>query len=195
MRQYEVNYRIRWLAGWLIALIAIFAGSLPAAAQRYLPGMRGVEVMGGLIERDGYYVHGGYSWYTKSRNRWAGNVAYLQQNYAWEAGRIPLAEFTAEFGYYQLLLSDAGKSFFAAVGVAGLGGYETINWSAKRLPNGAIITNADRWLYGAAAAVELEYYLDDRYIFLASIKQRVLGGSSVGMYHTLFGIGIKYILE
>lgn len=191
MQQSAIKYSLRWL----IALTAAFAASLPAAAQRYLPGMRGVEVVGGLIERNGYFLHGGYSWYTNTRNRWVGNVSYLQQNYSWEVGSIPLAEFTAEFGYYKLLFSDAGKSFFAAVGVAGLGGYETINWNTKRLPNGAIIINADKWLYGAAAAVELEYYLDDRYIFLGSIKQRVLGGSSVGMYHTLFGVGIKYILE
>jgi hypothetical protein len=180
---------------WLVALMMVFTVALPAAAQRYLPGMRGVEVMSGLIERDGYYLHGGYSWYTKSKNRWAGGAAYLQQNHRWETGSIPLAQFTVEFGFYKLLLCDAGKSFFAAVGVTALTGYETVNWNEKRLPNGAIIANADKWLYGAAAAVELEYYLDDRYIFLATAKQRMSGGSSVGRFHTLFGIGIKYILE
>jgi hypothetical protein len=151
---------------------------LSAEAQRYLPGMRGIQVMGGLIERDGYYLHGGYSWYTRHKNRWAGGAEYLQRNYAWEAGHISVAQFTAEFGFYKLLLSDMSKSFFTAVGITALTGYETVNWNTKRLPNGAIISNADRWLYGATAAVEFEYYLDDRYIFLATAKQRMSGAGS-----------------
>jgi hypothetical protein len=157
--------------------------------------MRGVQVMGGLIERSGYYLHGGYSRYTKGKNRWSGGAEYLQQEHRWEAGAIPLVQFTAELGFYKLLLSDAGKSFFVAVGVAALTGYETVNWNEKVLPNGAIVTNGDSWLYGAAAAVEVEYYIDDRYIFLVTAKQRMSGGSSVGMFHTLLGVGIKYILE
>jgi hypothetical protein len=175
--------------------MAVTAGALSAEAQRYLPGMRGVQVMGGLIARDGYYLHGGYSWYTRHKNRWAGDAEYLQQNYTWETGNIPLAQFTVEFGFYKLLFSDQSKSFFTAVGLTALTGYETINWSKKALPNGAVITNADKWLYGATAAIELEYYLDDRYIFLATVKERMSGGSSVGMFHTQLGIGIKYILE
>jgi hypothetical protein len=180
---------------WLLLLIAATAGTLSAEAQRYLPGMRGVQVMGGLIERDGYYLHGGYSWYTQHKNRWVGDAEYLQRSYGWETGSIPLMQFTAEFGFYRLLLSDAGKNFFTAAGVTALTGYETINLNKKLLPNGAVITNADRWLYGAAVALEFEYYLDDRYIFLATVKQRMSGGSSVGMFHSQFGVGIKYILE
>jgi hypothetical protein len=176
-------------------LVSAAAAPSPAAGQRYLPGMRGVQVMGGFAASDGYYLHGGYSWYTQKHNRWAGSAEYLQRSFAWEAGSIPLVEVTAEFGFYKLLLSDAGKSFFAAMGVSALTGYETINWSEKLLPNGAVITNADKWLYGAAVALELEYYVDDRYVFLGSVKQRMSGGSSVGMFHTLLGIGIKYILE
>ncbi|MDR1225753.1 MAG: conjugal transfer protein TraO [Prevotellaceae bacterium] len=178
----------------LVILIVLFT-ALPAEGQRYLAGMRGVQAMGGLIERNGYYLHGGYSWYTESKNRWAGDVEYLHQRHAWEAGDIPLAQFTAEFGFYRLLFCDVSKSFFVAIGVTALTGYETVNWSKKQLPSGAVITNADKWLYGAAAAVEVEYYLDDRYIFLLTAKQRMAGGSSVGMFHTLFGVGVKYILE
>jgi hypothetical protein len=179
------------VAAGLLALCA-----LPAAGQRYLAGMRGVQAMGGLIERgSGYYLHGGYSWYTREKNRWAGGAEYLQRSYGWEAGSIPLAQLTAEFGYYKLLLSDAGKSFFAAAGISALTGYEAVNWNEKQLPDGAVIASGSGWLYGAAAALEIEYYLDDRYIFLATVKQRMSGGSSVGMFHTQLGVGIKYILE
>jgi hypothetical protein len=97
---------------WLVMLTALFA-ALPAEGQRYLAGMRGVQAMGGLIEGNGYYLHGGYSWYTENKNRWAGDVEYLHQRHAWEAGDIPLAQFTAEFGFYRLLFCDVSKSFLS----------------------------------------------------------------------------------
>jgi hypothetical protein len=179
-----------------IAAFFLLLWALPAEAQHYLPGMRGVEVIGGAVENfDGYYLHAGYSYYTKRKNRWTFSGEYLQHNYETEVGAIPLMQLTMESSYYKLLLSDLSKTFFAAAGISVLTGYETINMNEKLLPNGAIITNADHLVYGAAAAVEIEYYLDDRYIFLATVKQRICGGSSVGIFHTLFGVGIKYILE
>jgi hypothetical protein len=180
----------------LVLSVLLSAFAAVAHGQRYLAGMRGAQAMGGVIEGgSGYYLHGGYSQYTRGKNRWACAAEYLQRNYGWETGDIPLAQVTAEFSYYKLLVSDASKSFFAAVGVSALAGYEAVNWGEAKLPNGAVLSNGSGWLYGAAAAVELEYYLDDRYIFLLTAKQRAAGGSSVGMFHTQFGVGIKYILD
>ncbi|MDR0414029.1 MAG: conjugal transfer protein TraO [Prevotellaceae bacterium] len=180
----------------VIGLAALLLACAPAAeAQRYLPGMRGLEAVGGMVEGRGYYLHGGYSQYTRGKNRWALAAEYLQRRFAWETGAIPLEQLTVEAGFYKLLFGDAGKSIFFAAGVSALTGYETVNRNRKQLPNGAVIGNADRWLYGIAAAVELEYYVDDRYVFLATIKQRAGGGSSVGLFHTQLGVGVKYILE
>jgi hypothetical protein len=176
--------------------VALAAAALPVSAQRYLPGMGGVQALGGTIEgARGYYLHGGYAWYTPHKNRWVAAAEYLRRGYGSEVGAIPLAQLTAELGYLKLLASDAGKSFFVAVGVSALTGYETVNFGKKVLPNGAVLSHDSRWIYGAAAALEAEYYLDDRYVVLLTVKERVAGGSSVGMLHTLFGVGVKYILE
>ncbi|GHT74419.1 conjugal transfer protein [Bacteroidia bacterium] len=166
-----------------------------AFAQRYLPGMRGVEAIGGLINGSGYYVHAGWAKYTFKKNRYFINAEFLQRNYNSEVGTIPVQQFTGGIGYYKRLLSDYTQSAVLAAGVTALMGYETVNWNKKLLPNGGVLTNKDAIIYGFEFDLEFEYYVDDRYVLLGTIKQRACAGSSVRMAHTLFGIGIKYILE
>ena len=59
---------------YLFVVVALLALVGQANAQRYLPGMRGVELRGGFV--DGvqkpvnYYLGVGLSTYTKNGNRW-----------------------------------------------------------------------------------------------------------------------------
>ncbi|MDR2409722.1 MAG: conjugal transfer protein TraO [Bacteroidales bacterium] len=176
-------------------IILITCASLPVMAQRYLPGMKGIQVAGGIIERNGYFVHAAYSKYTKSQNRLLFDMEYLQRNYAYENEKIPVMQFTGEAGYYLRFFSDGTQSFFLAFGAHIGTGYETVNLNKKRLTTGAMITNQDRWIYGGAVALEAEYYLDDKYVLLLFAKERLYGGSSVAIFHTQLGLGIKFILD
>jgi hypothetical protein len=164
-------------------------------AQRYLPGMKGLQIVGGIIERNGYFVHAGYSKYTKSQNRMLFDVEYLQRNYEYENEKIPIMQFSGEVGYYFRFFSDGTQSFFLAFGAHIGTGYETVNLNKKQLTTGAMITNQDRWIYGGAIALEAEYYLDDKYVLLLFAKERLYGGSSVSIFHTQIGLGIKFILD
>jgi hypothetical protein len=164
-------------------------------AQRYLPGMKGVQVAGGMIERDGYFIHAGYAKYTKSQNRVLFDAAYLQRNYEYENDKIPVMQFTAEVGYYFRFFNDNAHSFFLAFGIHIGTGYETINLKEKRLSTGAIINNQDVWIYGGAVALEAEYYLDDKYVLLLFARERLYGSSTVSIFHTQIGLGIKFILD
>jgi hypothetical protein len=180
----------------LLAIILLITGvSLPAAAQRYLPAMKGLQIMGGLIENSGYFVHAGYSRYTKSQNRTTADMEYLQRNYDYAGVNIPVMQFTGEVGYYMRFFSDNAQSFFLAFGTHIGTGYETVNLNKKRLSDGAVINNQDRWIYGGAVALEAEYYLDDKYVLLFSVKERIYGGSTVSLFHTQMGFGIKFILD
>jgi hypothetical protein len=182
--------RIVVLMGAMVVL------ALPAVGQRYLPGMRGVEFGGGVAGwNKGYYLHLGYSKYLYSKNRWGFSGEYLQRNYHTEVGNIPVAQFTINPSYCYRLIWDYTQSAVLAVGVTGVFGYETVNWSRYALPNGAQLVSSDAFIYGAEVLLEFEYYIDDRYALLATIKERCAGGSSVGVFQTTFGVGIKYILE
>ena len=184
---------------WLFAIVALLALCGQANAQRYLPGMRGLELRGGFV--DGvqkpvnYYLGVGLSTYTKNGNRRVFGAEYLTKQYEYKNIQIPKAQFTAEGGYYLKFLSDPSKTFFLSLGGSALAGYETSRWGDKLLPDGAMLQNKDAFIYGGAITLELETYLSDKVILLLNARERVLWGSSIGHFHTQFGIAIKFIIN
>ena len=74
-------------------------------------------------------------------------------------------------------------------------GYECSNRGEKLLPDGARLLDGDVFLYGGAATLEAEVYLGDRIVLAASVRERVLWGSSIGKVHTQIGIVLKFIFD
>ena len=93
------------------------------------------------------------------------------------------------------VLSDAGKVFFLNLGGSALAGYETVNWSDKKLYDGATLKNGDAFVYGCALTLEMELYLADRVALTASLRERFLWGGSLGHCHTQYGIGIRFMIN
>ena len=81
--------------------LALFSGR--AHAQRYLPGMKGVELRGGFANGSksplNYYTGFAVSGYTPKANRWVIGAEYLMKNYGYRDASVPRAQFTAEGGY------------------------------------------------------------------------------------------------
>lgn len=181
----------------MVAFLALLSGQ--ANAQRYMPGQRGVELRGGVVDGrlngENFYTGAAISTYTKNGNRSVFGAEYLQKGYAYNDRTIPVAQFTAEGGYYANFLSNGSKTFFLSFGTSVLAGYETSNWSEKLLYDGATLRNKDAFLYGGAVTLELESYLTDRVILLINARERVLWGSSIGKFHIQYGIGIKIIIN
>lgn len=182
---------------FLIAMLVLCLEQ--ASAQRYLPGMRGLELRGGFVDDVqkplNYYAGIGVSTYTKSGNRWVFGGEFLTKHYEYKSIQIPKIQFTAESGYYLKLLSDPSKTFFLSMGGSALLGYETSNWGDKLLPDGATLLSKDAFIYGGAITFEIEAYLSDRIVFLINARERVLWGSSIGHFHTQFGVGFKFIIN
>jgi len=192
-----VNYQ-------LSIIFALFLTIFQAEAQRCLPGQRSLEVTAGTVngfnlnlQSSDFAFHSGIalSQYTKSANEWKFGFDYLEKRYPYKDISIPQAQFTVNAGYFLNVLSDAHKTFFVSVGVSAIGGYETVNWDNKLLFDGATINNSDNFLYGGALTLEPEAYLTDRLVLAVNVSERFLAGSSVGKLNTLFGIGIKYIIN
>jgi Conjugative transposon protein TraO len=184
---------------YLYIIVALLALTGQANAQRYLPGMRGIELRGGFVDGiqkpTNYYFGAGISTYTKNANRWVFGAEYLSKEYAYKDMYIPKAQFTAEGGYYMKFLSDPSKTVFLSIGSSALAGYETSNWGDKLLPDGATIRNKDAFIYGGAITLELETYLSDRLVFLINVRERVLWGSSISKFNLQFGLGLKIIIN
>lgn len=175
-----------------------------AHAQRALPGMRGLEVRGGMADGfyssanhndSGYYFGAAMSRYTKNANKWVFGAEYLSRYYPYKSGRIPIAQFTGEGGYYYKFLADGSKTFFVYLGGSAMAGYETVNWGDKQLYDGSTIRNKDRFLYGGAITLEIEAYITDRIILSLSGRERILWGTTSGHFHTQFGIGLKFMID
>jgi len=173
-------------------------------AQRYLPGQHGLQFTAGTVnginldtKRKDFAFHTGmaFSCYTRKGNRWLIGGEYLEKRYSYKDISLPQAQFTAEGGYYLKFLSDGSKTLFLSMGASALAGYETVNWNEKLLPDGAKIMNDDGFLYGGALTLELEIYLTDRIVLLANVRERAVAGSSVGLFNTQFGLGIKFIIN
>ena len=184
---------------YLMILVAVLALCGQAHAQRYLPKMKGIELRGGFVDGvqkpTNYYFGAGISTYTKNGNRWVFAGEYLSKEYAYKDIYIPKTQFTGEAGYYVKFLSDPSKTFFLSIGGSALAGYETSNWSEKLLPDGATLRNKDSFIYGGAITLELEAYLSDKVVLLLNARERVLWGSSIGLFHTTFGLGLKFIIN
>ena len=188
---------------YIISLFALCLTYNQAHAQRCLPGMKGLQVTGGMA--DGvhwnsksdfaYYFGTAMSTYTKNGNRWVIGGEYLEKHYPYKDLQIPVSQFTGEGGYYVNFLSDRKKTFFAALGLSALAGYETVNWGGKTLYDGARLNNKDAFVYGCAATLEMELYLVDFIALTASLRERFLWGGSMGVCHTEYGIGVKFIIN
>lgn len=188
----------------LLTLALCFAFSGGAYAQRCLPGMRGIQLTGGMA--DGYYSsetknETGYSFgvamaaYAKNANKWVVGAEYLNRYHPYKAGRIPVNQFTAEGGYFLKILSDRSKTVLLSLGGSALAGYETSNRGEKTLYDGSTLRNKDAFIYGGAITLEFETYLSDRVVLLLTGRERILWGNSTGHFHTQFGIGLKYIIN
>ena len=184
----------------IIASLALFTGQ--AHAQRCLPKMQGIEVRANMVDgfnpggNDGGYSLGtALSTYTKGGNKWVFGGEYLLKNKPYKEEKIPVAQFTAEGGYYLKVLSDARKMLFVYAGASALAGYETVNWGDKVLPDGALLRDKDVFMYGGALTLDVEFYVADRIALLANLRERCLWGNSTGHFHTQFGLGVKFIIN
>ena len=71
----------------------------------------------------------------------------------------------------------------------------TVNWGDRILYDGSRLLVKDAFVYGGSVTLELETYVTDRIVLLASVRERALWGSSLGVFTTQFGIGLKFIIN
>jgi hypothetical protein len=188
--------------GILITALCL-ALSGQAYAQRYLPGMKGIQVTAGAVDgfklsrQDGqaFCFGAGVATYNKSGNRWVFGAEYLQKNHRYTDMYIPVSQFTGEAGHYFKFLSDNSRTFFLSLGISVLGGYQTVNWGKELLNDGTTIQNKDNFLYGGALTLESETYLTDRLVLVAGARERFLPSSSVSGFHFQLNVGIKFIIN
>ena len=166
-----------------------------AEAQRCLPKMRGIEMKAGMTGADGYWLGAALSSYARGRQQMGVRGGIPADQSSVQERECSRAQFTAEGGFYYNFLSDVKKTVFFYAGASALAGYETVNWGEKTLYDGARLNNGDAFVYGCAATLDMEVYLADFIALTASLRERFLWGGSMGVCHTEYGIGVKFIIN
>lgn len=172
-----------------------------ANGQRYLAGQQGIEIRGGMVDEfysdsnRSFHFGVGMSSYTKEGNHWVFGAEYLKNEHPYSKMKIEVSQLTAEGGYYLNFLSDPGKTFFLSLGASALAGYEIVNQGKYLLYDGGTLQHNNALLYGGAVTLELERYMTDRLVLLLNMRERIMLGTSIGKFHTQFGLGLKYIMN
>ena len=181
----------------MIGVLALTMGQ--ASAQRCLPKMQGIEVNGAFVDGKPLSAafSGGvaFSTYTKNGSKWVFGGEYLQRDYGYSGTTIPVAQFTAEGGYYQKLLTDCSKTLIVYGGISAMGGYETVNWGKTLLPDGATLQDRNAFIYGGALTLNIEVYLSDRLALTGNVREHCLWGNDTGHFHTQYSVGLKLIIN
>ena len=131
----------------------------------------------------------------QKRNKWVFGGEYLMRNNPYKDTGIPVAQFTAEGGYYFKVLSDARKIVFLYAGASALAGYETVNWGDRTLFDGSTLRDRDAFVYGGALTLDMEIYVADRIALLVNLRERCLWGGDTKKFHTQCGLGLKIIFD
>ena len=184
----------------LTLLLAVTAGR--TAAQRCLPGMKGVQFSADMV--DGFYSTKagdgtGYAFslaflnYVKNGNKWEYGVEYVRRNCRYRTVGVPMEQYTADAGYFLNLLSSPGKVFFLNAGLSGVIGYEEVNGGRRTLYDGASLSKCSAFIYGCAATLEAEVFVTDNIAAAARLRGRALWGGASGVFHCLYGVSLKYV--
>lgn len=186
----------------IAAMLTLCGGR--AMAQRCLPGMSAIEVRADMV--NGFYTGNSrncgydfgvyYSLFKGNANTWSFGGEYLQTYKPYgEKGHIPVAQFTGEVGYNLHIVSDYSQTFHLYGGVSALGGYETVNWGKQLLPDGSTIQAKDAFIYGGAVTLSADFYLSDRLVLGAHVKERFVFGNDTGHFLTQFGVHVKLTID
>ncbi len=133
-----------------------------AHAQRALPKMRSIELRSGMVDgfctaasKDaGYYFGIAMSRYAKHADKWVFGVEYLSRYYPYKAGRIPMAQFTAEGGYYYKFFADPSHTFLFYVGGSAMTGYGSTTVRRYATATGFSTAGPLRWKWRPISRTE-----------------------------------------
>jgi hypothetical protein len=78
-------------------------------------------------------------------------------------------------------------------GLTAVAGYETVNRNEKILSDGTTLLDKDRFVYGGAYHLVLDFYATDNFVVFVKGKCNVLWGSDVEMFRPSLQSGIRII--
>jgi hypothetical protein len=181
----------------IFCILFLLTVTVSVYAQRQMAGQKGLEVVVGVVPGERPVKNYYYTRVGMTINRKRGNYYYVtaetrRVTYDFDNLAIPIDTYTGEVGHSIYLLGDWRRTFTVNLGLSATAGYEVINKSEKQLSNGAIILSDDHFVYGGAAQISLETYLNDKLAVLLHGYSKYLFGTSAEHLRPGVGMGIRY---
>lgn len=186
----------------IYTMLAVLLASGAAYSQRFEKGQIGIELRGGLAngyffgkdQNPAFYVGAAAHLYTSKDSRWVMGSEFYHKSYDYQDKSIKLAQFTAEGGHYFPIIFDCRQNIVISAGGSAVAGYERLNWGEHDLYDGAILLNKDKFIYGAAASLEVEFFPSDKFILFVNGRERLLW-NAVDKFNGHVGIGARLIIR
>lgn len=183
----------------MVCVLSAVAFAMPLHAQRLTPGQKGLEIATGIpivkgekrvdLENIGAFI--GLSRYLKQGDYLFLAAEYAQENRPYTHYRIPIKDALLHLGYMYPFCSDRGKNILLYAGVSALGGYEELNNSEELLPDGALLRDRSRFIYGGALMLSGECFLTDNLLFLIKGQARLFAGSDLNLFRLALSAGLR----
>lgn len=156
------------------------------------------SALGGYTE-NGFAFLGSYNFYNRSKNERLDDFIELSflASFAKEDitdYKIPIHNYTLNTGYFKFIpfLSGNRLELTTSIGIGGSLGYESINSNASELPNGAIILDKSKFIYGGFVGINFDIYLSKNLDITAKSNLYYHTNSDTGKTKIFAGVGIKY---
>ena len=182
-----------------LLLACAVCGFFSVKAQRLIPKQQGIELIASVPLIKGETVFSKEQWgvgvsltkYLKRANYAFLLAEYEEQRLAYRDYDVPMRDMLLQLGYMQPLLSDRGKNIFIYLGLSALGGYEELNEEKSFLPDGAMLLDRSRLVYGGAVHSSVECFLSDRLLLVLKAQGRLLLGSDLHRFRPALALGLR----
>lgn len=173
-----------------------------AWAQRFEKGQVAIELRGGLAngyffskyQNPAYFAGVAANLYTGVDSKWVAGGEYYHKSYDYQNSSIKLAQFTGEVGHYFPLVFDCKQNLVISAGASAIAGYERLNWGRHLLYDYAVLLNRDKFIYGGAATLEVEFFPSDKLTVFATGRERMLFGAH-DKFNSQVGVGVRLLIN
>jgi hypothetical protein len=165
----------------------------------------GYVLWSGNIGLTGGYTPGGFATniefnYVQDYSYFQGalHLAFAKDTYEaseTESYEIPYTQATVNIGYFFNIYENRPMTVILSLGGGAVGGYEIVNNGDRELPNGALIADKSKFIYGAYAGGEFDFNITRALIGVVKYNHYYHANSDVGNLTFYSGAGLRYFLN
>lgn len=185
----------------LVIIFLLLCLSISSYAQRASTGQSSLGA--GFAFIDGFHLEKKSSSYAIQLNyslyRRTGTIdvdlIYLRNTDTYSSYIIPVENYLLAAGYKWRIFQTYTRKFILSAGMSAIFGYEIANQSDNKLAEGIYISSKNKIAWGIMPGFRMEYFACKRLAIFTSLQETLNFNSDMTINHTLFSVGLKYLIN